>query len=282
MNASPQQASALDDDDLFPLDTAAETSARGASRARFAPSTTAPLKKLTLICVDGSIRPSAELLNSPREIERAKPKSVERETLAIRTVLGAMRLGAVFLLAVSLPALALFADIRWLGNSVGEMSVTELSQLSFIALTAIGFGVLARVSREDRRFATLAAGFFACMLIRELDAVLDSVFDGLWQGLALSVAVTSIAYAACDWRSTLRGMARLLASRSGMALTIGLALLLAYSRLLGMTALWHGLLEDNYVRVFKNAVEESAELLSYTVIVVASLGYVATRYRRMR
>jgi hypothetical protein len=282
MNASPQQSSALDDDDLWPLDGHSEAAARGRASSRCAPSTTTPLPKPTLICVDGSINPRAKLRSAPREVERASPRSTDQEILAKRIVIGAMRLGAIFLLAVSLPILFLFADIHWLGNSVGEMSATELSQLTFIALTATAFGLLARFSREDRRFATLAAGFFACMLIRELDAVLDLLFDGLWQGLALSVAATSIAYAAYDWRSTLRGMARLLASRSGMALTIGLALLLAYSRLLGMSALWKGLLEDNYVRIFKNAVEESAELLSYTVIVVASLGYVTNRYRRVR
>jgi hypothetical protein len=38
--------------------------------------------------------------------------------------------------------------------------------------------------------------------------------------------------------------------------------------------LWHGLLGDVYIRVFKNAVEESTELLGYTFTVAATLSYV--------
>lgn len=71
-------------------------------------------------------------------------------------------------------------------------------------------------------------------------------------------------------------------SRFTIIMTIGLALLLAYSRLIGMGALWQGLLEDGYVRVVKNAVEESAEVLGYALILVASIGYVGSRIRRLR
>jgi len=56
-------------------------------------------------------------------------------------------------------------------------------------------------------------------------------------------------------------------------------LLLFYSRLMGMTSLWNGLLGDQYIRIFKNAIEETTELLGYTFILAASLGYVAQRVR---
>ena len=65
-------------------------------------------------------------------------------------------------------------------------------------------------------------------------------------------------------------------------MTIGLVLLLIYSRLFGMTALWHGLLSENYVRVFKNAAEECTELLAYTLIMAAALTYAAQRLRERR
>lgn len=211
--------------------------------------------------------------------ETAEANSVSRAT---RVVSRAFAIGALFLFVVSAPILMLWLDVRWLRNTVGEISATELMQLACIGLTAASFARLAQRSHEDRGFATLAAGFFACMLIRELDAVLDMLVDGLWQGLVAIVAVSCVTYAALRWRLTLRGMARLLISRFGLVMTIGLALLLAYSRLLGKGALWQDLLEDGYVRVVKNAVEESAELLGDTLILIAGLGYVGNRLRRLR
>jgi len=65
-------------------------------------------------------------------------------------------------------------------------------------------------------------------------------------------------------------------------MSLGLALLLAYSRLLGMGHLWRGVLGDGYERIVKNAIEEGAELLGYTVILVASLGYLGRRLQRLR
>src|SRR5690606_41611676 len=43
--------------------------------------------------------------------------------------------------------------------------------------------------------------------------------------------------------------------------TVALGALLVHSRLLGMGAIWEGLLAEQYLRVFKNAVEEATELL---------------------
>ncbi|WP_231472338.1 hypothetical protein [Pseudoxanthomonas suwonensis] len=65
-------------------------------------------------------------------------------------------------------------------------------------------------------------------------------------------------------------------------MTIGLVLLLIYSRLFGMTALWEGLLADSYVRVVKNAAEECTELLGYTLVMASALTYAAQRLHERR
>lgn len=184
---------------------------------------------------------------------------------------------ALFAVMVSLPVLLLFLDIHWLKDAVGEWSLVELTQLGFLLASVLAFVRIARRRVEDRRFAVLAAGFFACMLVRELDALLDLVFHGLWPLLVSAIAASCLAYAAGDRRQAIAGLTRFLASRAGTVMTIGVVLLLVYSRLLGMTALWHGLLGEQYVRVFKNAVEEGTELLGYTFILAASLAYAAQR-----
>jgi hypothetical protein len=217
-------------------------------------------------------------------LDPARPAVDARTRLArdTRLVVRGLLRGVLFMLAVSLPVGILLLDIKGLGNAVGEISATELTQLACLAAIAASFGWLARASEPDRRFAVLAAGFFACMLIRELDALLDLVADGLWQALVATVAAACVAYAAMDWRQALHGMARLMASRAALVMSLGLALLLAYSRLLGMGHLWRGVLGDGYERIVKNAIEEGAELLGYTVILVASLGYLGRRLQRLR
>ena len=52
---------------------------------------------------------------------------------------------------------------------------------------------------------------------------------------------------------------------------MALGALLVYSRLLGMGAIWKGLLAEQYLRVFKNAVEETTELLGYVLIAAAAV-----------
>ena len=186
---------------------------------------------------------------------------------------------AMFGLMVTLPALLLYCDIHWLKDGVGEWSLVELTQEGFLLASVLAFVRLARRRAEDRRFAVLAAGLFACMLLREMDAVFDLLVHGLWKWLVLPVSVGCVCYALGDWRAALSALVRFLNTRAGTLMTIGLVLLLFYSRLIGLTALWDGLLAESYIRVFKNAIEETTELLGYTFILSASLAHVAQRVR---
>ena len=164
--------------------------------------------------------------------------------------------------------------------SVGERSLVEGLQLLLLAATSVAFFALAHRHRGERRFAALAAGFFICMGIRETDAAWDVVSDGLWQVLVATVAPAATAYAAADWRSTLRALDRFVSSRPGVLMITALGLLLAYSRLLGMGVIWEGLLDEQYLRVFKNAVEETTELLSYVLICAAGMTYAGRTMKR--
>ncbi|WP_024868883.1 hypothetical protein [Pseudoxanthomonas suwonensis] len=189
---------------------------------------------------------------------------------------------ALLALIMAAPVALLYADIQWLGDSVGEWSLVELTQLGFLVATVLAFARVARARPDERGFAVLAAGFFASMLIRELDAVWDLLFRGLWSIMVAGVAAGSLGYALRHRQSTLAAIARFLRSRASTVMTIGLVLLLIYSRLFGMTALWEGLLADNYVRVFKNAAEECTELLGYTLVMASALTYAAQRLRERR
>lgn len=208
----------------------------------------------------------------------APPLQRERAGRDARTVLTSLRRAGLLSCLTAVPVGILYLDIQWLGNGVGEHSLVEATQLLSLTCAVLGFAALA-ASRLDRRFAVLASAFFTCMMIRELDAVWDLVADGLWQYLVALVASSGLIYSLLDWREMLRGMARLLVSRDGLLLTWGLVLLLVYSRLLGMGLLWRGLLDEQYLRTFKNAVEEGTELLGYVLVAAAGLSYAVRRTR---
>ncbi len=190
-------------------------------------------------------------------------------------------LGRTFLfgLMMAIPPALAWLDIHWLGDAVGEWSLVELTQEGFLAASVAAFVRLAVRRADDRRFAVLAAALFACMFVREMDEALDLIAHGFWKYPVAVTVAGSLGWASRDWRSSLQGLLRFLTSRAGTVMTIGLVLLLVYSRLIGMTSLWSGLLGDQYIRVFKNTIEETTELLGYTFILAASVGYVAQRVR---
>jgi hypothetical protein len=123
----------------------------------------------------------------------------------LKILLAHFRRVGLFGVMVSLPAVLLYCDLHLLGNAVGEWSLVELTQEGFLLASTLAFVRLALARSEDRRFAVLAAGFFACMFIREMDAVLDVVVHGAWKYLVAPLAVGSLVYALRDWRAALSG-----------------------------------------------------------------------------
>ncbi|MEN0036657.1 MAG: hypothetical protein AAGC78_06300 [Cellvibrio sp.] len=183
------------------------------------------------------------------------------------------------MLVVSIPPICLFIDLKVIGNGVSEQSVTEIAQLVMLALTIGCFILLAQKKSTERYFFLLAAAFFACMLIRELDALFDLIAHGLWLYVAAPIALTAIINAIKNSSATLQGLLRFVSSHSGVLMLVAIAILVCYSRLMGMTGIWQNIMGDGYLRVVKNAVEEASELLGYSLILSASMHYAFQRLR---
>lgn len=182
-------------------------------------------------------------------------------------------------LVVSLPPICLFIDLKVIGNSISENSVTELAQIVLLLLSIGCFVFLARKNIHERAFFLLAAAFFTSMLIRELDALFDLIAHGFWACIVAPVAISAIVNAVKNNSSTLLGLSRFVSSHAGMLMLVAVAILLFYSRLMGMTAIWKDLMGDEYLRVIKNAIEEAGELLGYSLIFTASATYLLQRLR---
>ncbi|PKF49105.1 hypothetical protein [Enterovibrio nigricans] len=178
-------------------------------------------------------------------------------------------------LLVALPVLVVQIDIGVLHNGLSEQSLTEYLENVLLVSTIACYVYIAVKNPSFRHFGMLVAGFFLCLFIRELDKWFDDNFwHGFWVYPAALVAATALIYALADRQACLSSFTRFVKSRNFTFLCLGLSILLVFSRLFGMGALWHDILTDGYVRTAKNVAEEGSELLAYFLIFYASLRYV--------
>ncbi|XBS71186.1 transporter [Acerihabitans sp. KWT182] len=137
---------------------------------------------------------------------------------------------------------------------LGDISLTGVVQ-EIILFAIVVIHLLLVWTPENRASSMLAAGFFVCMLVRELDFAFDVIRYGSWIWTALAVCTASIAVAAVNYRRALAGLADYFRHPGyGLVCTV-LLNVLVFSRLMGMGGLWQTLLQDEYVRTVKNAVE---------------------------
>ncbi|WP_345332199.1 hypothetical protein [Ferrimonas pelagia] len=164
-------------------------------------------------------------------------------------------------------------EVRWLLGHVGEDSLVEYMQELILAVTVAMFLLLVAKRPAQRGAAVLVGGFFAVLLIREMDSVFDQIVHGFWKYPAVLLAATAIGYAYRHPQTT--GMPLVAYSRhSSFGLMIaGMAILMVFSRLFGMGILWNTLMGEQYVRGVKNLAEEGTELLAYCLIFCSSAWY---------
>lgn len=182
---------------------------------------------------------------------------------------------------IILAAMIFRADIMLFGFDVGEDSLTEVTQQTLLFLVVCCFVYISRINPQQRHFHMLLAGFFACMLIRELDAYFDRLVQhGFWFYPAILVALTSIAYAWQENKATVTALAAFMDHKCFYCLSSALMIILFFSRLFGMGDLWQELMADNYDRQVKNSIEEGIELLGYSLLFYSSLVYTGDMHNR--
>ncbi|ELV8593453.1 hypothetical protein [Vibrio fluvialis] len=162
--------------------------------------------------------------------------------------------------------LALYIDLAILHNDIGEISVTELTQETLVAFAALLFALAAKRTPPARGFYLLAAGFFSCVLIRELDQLFDHVYHGFWLIPALLTAMLCIGYACLYCNDSIWiPLASFTKQREYVYMVGGLLMVLVFSRVFGSgRLLWEHIMGQEYNFVFKSALQEGLELLGYT------------------
>ena len=167
--------------------------------------------------------------------------------------------------------IALRTDYMYFGNTLGEVSVTEILELVMLVISSGSFFLIAKQRPALKHAAVLMGTFFLVMFIRENDGWLDHIAHGSWVYPAILASLSAIIYALKNGKQTFTQLAVILNTSSASLLIFGLIILLVYSRLMGMSEFWKGVMSDHYIRDVKNIVEETTELLAYCIIAYASI-----------
>lgn len=180
-------------------------------------------------------------------------------------------LALVAVLAVGLMVALAYIDISAAGR-IKDASYTENLQETLLLFSSIIFIYLAK--KKNARGLLLVAGFFACMWIREWDAVFDEIFHGAWKYFAIP---TAIGFTYLGIREGMQkvwdDLATFMKSKSYDIIVTGLIIVLVVSRILGNRAIWMLMSGPDFKYVFKTFIEEGVELLGYMVIFAGSLQY---------
>ena len=174
-------------------------------------------------------------------------------------------------LAVGLMVFLAYIDISAAGR-IKDASYTENLQETLLLFSSIIFIYLAK--KKNARGLLLVAGFFACMFIREWDAVFDELFHGAWKYIAIPTAIGFTYFALREGlQKVWDDLAEFMGSKSYDIIVAGLIIVLVVSRFLGNRAVWMLMSGPDFKYVFKTFIEEGVELLGYMVIFAGAVHY---------
>lgn len=179
---------------------------------------------------------------------------------------------ALKLLLIGFTLWMIWLDIVVFHTQILEISFTEVSQELMLFACALLFGCAP--NKDGRGFNFLAAGFFGCLLMRELDGLFDPISHSAWCAPFLMIAGVALfkGFRKPNRAQTLAQLEAFFASPIFATMSTGFAILL-FSRVFGMGSLWHMILGQGYERLAKTTVEEGIELLAYSMWFAASIEY---------
>nr|WP_298410727.1 hypothetical protein [uncultured Halomonas sp.] len=152
-----------------------------------------------------------------------------------------------------------------------EYGVTEIAQSLFL-LMAIVLAIVARMIDRTLvpQVSLLLIGLLGASLIREQDSWLDKhVFDGAWQ-ILVSLLIVPVLFMVVRKRQTFALQLERLANTFVFGMfAAGFLTVYVFSRLFGRSEMWKAVLGEHYLRIFKDAVEETVELFGYALLLIA-------------
>ena len=155
-----------------------------------------------------------------------------------------------------------------------EFSPVEIIQAIILAVCGGIMWWVARYCPSQRPIAIPFAGMALAFLIRELDYFLDRyIIDSLWQIMIVIIGAPVIVYTFRNRKRLKIALARIWPSPGLTLLFAGAVILFAYVRFVGHEPLWTSILDEDYKRIIKLAVEEFIELMGYFLWMIGTIEY---------
>ncbi|MCE9665331.1 hypothetical protein LY622_18050 [Halomonas sp. M5N1S17] len=173
-----------------------------------------------------------------------------------------------------------FHEVRF-----SEHGFTELAQSALLATASALLLYTRQVLRVMPNVTLLIFAFVFSSLIREQDYWLDLwVADHTWKVLVTLVIVPILYWIIRERQRFVEEFAGYANSFSFGLFAAGVLTTYVFSRLYGRSVFWEAVLQEHYVRTFKDAAEEVVELLGYALILIAviELTLLARRWRSAR
>ncbi|MBQ9619220.1 MAG: hypothetical protein IJR44_01880 [Neisseriaceae bacterium] len=155
-------------------------------------------------------------------------------------------------------------------TTIGEISLTEITAEIFIFCSTLLMFNYAKKHHDYRDLFILMAGLYACMFLRELDALFDFIFHGFWLYPVLLVIFATGYLALRRPGQLISQMGQFSRLSSFGFVLIGLVIILAFSRLMGSSNFWKLFLSGQEIVIVKTIVQECMEFFGYSLILIGT------------
>ncbi|MBF8224429.1 hypothetical protein [Halomonas sp. 328] len=191
-----------------------------------------------------------------------------------------------YILLVALLAQGTLWEARHLPNvRFTERGFTELAQSALLLASALLLLHVRQRLKVLPQVTLLLFAFVTSSLIREQDYWLDTyVAEHTWKVLVTLVILPCLASVIRHRRDFAEELAGYANSFSFGLFAAGVLTTYVFSRLYGRSDFWQAVLQEQYLRTFKDAAEEVVELFGYALILIAMIELVilAHHWRRSR
>lgn len=210
------------------------------------------------------------------------PCSPPRHPWPIGFAVACLRAGLYVLLIAGCGQLAYLEAGHFSQSRFTEHGLVELAQSLVLAASAALLLFVRQVQRALPTVTLLMLAFVASSLVREQDYWLDThIARHTWKVMVALIALPTLALVVRRRHRFADEFRHYSNTFSFGLFASGVLVTYVFSRLFGRQSLWQTIMQERYLRSFKNAAEEMVELLGYALILIAIIELVllARRWR---
>jgi len=153
-----------------------------------------------------------------------------------------------------------------------ENTLTEHMQDIMTLTSSLLFIYAASLNQKLKVASALLAALLAMMFVRESDSLLDhNIYDGAWETLVLMIFIVLLIFLRGKFSTIYSSLKAYSETPCYGTFLAGLVVLIAFSRVMGRGSFWESVMDEKYMRIVKNIVEEGTETLGYTLILISAV-----------